>query len=151
MDLITLRESIRRHEGSRDLPYRDTVGLWTIAIGHLVDDDPLPFGAATVGDVLDYITDRERHAQWLEDDIEIAIKGARDWLGDAFTQLSEPAQRVIVEMAYQLGGAGLAKFVQMRAALVAFNMGLAADCGLNSKWATQTPHRAKELMATLRG
>jgi len=146
-----LRESVIRHEGYRALPYRDSVGLWTVGYGHLIDDDAPPFGAATIGDVLDHITDAQRHSEWLDADLEIATKDARAWLGDTFEQLSDTAQRVVVEMAYQLGGGGLSKFVQMRAALVALNMGLAAACGLNSKWATQTPQRAKELMALLKG
>jgi lysozyme len=101
--------------------------------------------------MLIYLTDRNRHLEWLADDINIALADARHWLGETFSQLGDIQQQVIAEMAFQLGWHGLTEFKQMRAALVAHNVGLAADEGLRSMWASQTPQRAKELMDLLRG
>ena len=58
---------------------------------------------------------------------------------------SESRQAVLIEMAYQLGEAGLMSFVKMRAAVSKEDFGTAAAEMLESKWATQTPERAARL------
>ena len=32
------KKMIIKHEGIRDMPYKDSVGLWTVGVGHLIGD-----------------------------------------------------------------------------------------------------------------
>ena len=64
--------------------------------------------------------------------------------------LPEEAQGVLYEMAYQLGVPGLLRFKKMWKALTFSNYEMAAVEMLDSKWATQTPERAKRLADIMR-
>lgn len=149
MDLAALTASIKRHEGYRQLPYRDSLNLWTVGTGKLIDAMNVPKQFDKLGDLLDWLTDTQRHDNWLTDDISSAVAEAQAWLGATFAQLNDRQQNVIAEMAYQLGQHGLSKFVAMKAALVAGDFRTAAVEGLDSAWAKQTPERANELMRNL--
>jgi lysozyme len=149
VNTVDLVESIRRHEGYRAFPYLDTEGLWTVGFGRLLHDLPIPRDLHTVGDLLTYLTDRDRHSEWLTEDVNSAIAVAKQWLGPVLPTLSDARQRVVVEMAYQLGNR-LHGFTLMKAALEAHDYDRAADEGLRSRWSMQTPKRARELMAILR-
>jgi GH24 family phage-related lysozyme (muramidase) len=149
MDWDALEASIMKHEGYKVTPYLDSEGFWTVGTGKLIEQMPIPPECHTIGELLHWITDPKRHKEWLATDIKGAAVDARTWLGDAFDQLSGTKQQVIVEMCFQLGLGGVEAFVNMKAALLAGNTGLAAREGLNSKWAHQTPGRAKELMGLL--
>ena len=53
-------------------------------------------------------------------------------------------------MAFQLGTVGLSKFVNFEHALYERDYKRAAEEMLNSRWATQTPNRAKRLADRMR-
>ena len=59
--------------------------------------------------------------------------------------LPEQAQDVIYEMCYQLGITGVSKFKKTLAYLENFEYKMASKEMLDSKWARQTPNRAKKL------
>ena len=65
-------------------------------------------------------------------------------------ELEDPRQDVLVIMAYQLGLTGLLKFRTFLRLLAAGRPDLAADESLKSRWASQTPERAKRMAAQLR-
>ena len=52
-------------------------------------------------------------------------------------------------MAYQMGVNGVMGFRKMLGAIVNGNYRLAAQEGMDSRWANQTPNRAKRLMDRL--
>ena len=53
-------------------------------------------------------------------------------------------------MIYQLGFGGFNGFKRMIQALKDMNYGIAADEGLDSLWAKQTPYRANKLTTVIR-
>jgi lysozyme len=53
-------------------------------------------------------------------------------------------------MCFQMGKKGVVKFVKFHAALKRGDFNTAADEMLDSKWAKQTPDRAKRLAARVR-
>lgn len=63
------------------------------------------------------------------------------------TEISEEGQDIITEMVFQLGGNGVSKFKMMWEALKASppNYKEASVQMLDSRWAKQTPNRAKEM------
>lgn len=124
----TLRSQLKRHEGERLYPYTDTVGKLTIGVGHNLTDNGIP---QFVSDLL------------LDDDIDRAIKGLQSLL--SFESLDEVRQRVLINMAFNMGVSKLRGFKLMLAAVKAGNYSEAAYQMLNSQWATQVGQRAVEL------
>ena len=62
-----------------------------------------------------------------------------------YNNLDEVRKSAIVDMTYQLGYAGVSKFKQMIRALEDRNYTEAKIQALDSRWAKQTPNRAKEI------
>jgi len=126
----TLLERVLRHEGFRTKPYLDTVGV------------------STFGHGLTYITkeESERIVHERLKSLEDLIVDNNLWLGLHPQVITD----VLTEMAFQLGYSGLSKFVNMWKALEERDYETAADEGMNSKWARQTPERAKELTEIMR-
>jgi lysozyme len=120
-----LIEQLIRHEGLKLHPYKDTVGKWTIGIGRNLDDKGIS---------------RTEALMMVENDVtevEQQLKQLACWSG-----LTELRQRVLAEMAFQLGNAGLLEFRKMFAAIESGDFDKAADEMLDSHWHQQTPGRA---------
>ena len=128
-----LTAQLRRDEGQRPLAYQDHLGYWTIGVGRLIDlRKP---GAGLRPDEIDYL---------LRNDINdrvAALQKALPW----FVKLDEARQGVLINMAFQMGTAGLLAFRQTLALVRDGKYTEAADQMLKSKWAEQTPGRAKRL------
>ena len=125
---------LKKHEGLRLKPYRDTVGKLTIGYGRNLDARGITTDEAT---------------EMLEADIYSAIedlRGSLPWFDD----LDETRQVVLVDMAYNLGIAGLLKFKRMLAAVETARWEDAAAEMLLSKWADQVGGRAAELAEMMR-
>lgn len=135
MNMQRLLESIKSHEGRRETAYRDSLGVWTIGYGHNLETRPL---SDTVIEML------------LGEDLEQAISDARSLVPD-FDQLDDPRQEVLVEMAFNLGRAGLASFKRMLAAVKRRDYQSAADEMLSSMWRRQVGVRAEALAERMRG
>jgi len=141
-----LIESIKRHEGYRREPYRDTLGWWTVGFGRNIHRLPLRDLSPHqyLGEALNRISDAELHEKWLEADVNTAIAAAERFTY-VYPTLSDRRQEVLAEMAYQLGASGLNQFRRLRAAIENGQMVRAHDEMLDSKWASQTPERALRL------
>jgi len=134
-DRYRLIEQLKRHEGFRDMPYRDTVGKLTIGYGHNLDDVPISQKVAE----LMLLEDLERE--------EKKLAKAVPW----FNKVPPGARReALVNMAFNLGARGLSKFRRMWSAINRNDWDLAAKEALDSKWATQVGRRADELAEQLR-
>jgi lysozyme len=138
MHLSKLREELIRDEGWRAHAYKDSLGFDTIGFGFLVDErrgHGLPKRIADMW--LDHliagvVTQLDHRLPW--------------WRGQP-----DDVQRALVNMAYQLGIAGLLNFRKMLAALQAGNRAEAARQALDSRWAVQTPNRAARVAAQIAG
>lgn len=128
-----LTEQLRRDEGVKPAAYQDHLGYWTIGVGRLIDSRKP--GAGLRPDEIDYL---------LRNDIAdrvAALQKALPW----FDRLNDARRGVLVNMAFQLGTAGLLGFKSTLALVERGKYAEAADQMLKSKWATQTPARAKRL------
>jgi lysozyme len=67
-----------------------------------------------------------------------------------FAELSSARQGVLINMAFNMGVAGLLKFKQMLAAVEAGHWGIAAKEMLDSNWAHQVPKRAVRLASQIK-
>ena len=137
MNLERLMESVKKHEGYRNKVYLDTLGKRTVGVGHLCVEDF-------------WEDDKEYEEKFLMDilldDLQNAIKGARELKEEhSCTDIDEIAQEILVEMVFQLGKNGVSKFRNMWKALAEKNYIGASYEMLDSRWAKQTPNRAKSM------
>lgn len=125
---------VSEEEGRIAHAYQDSLGFWTIGVGCLVD-------ARKGGALCDEAIDAQ-----LEHDLRFARSRASALTG--FDQCNEVRQAVLISMCFQLGT--LSGWPTFRKALAAGDYNAAADAGLDSLWARQTPNRAKRQMQMLR-
>jgi lysozyme len=123
-----------RHEGLRTKPYRDTVGKLTIGVGRNLDDVGISEAEALV---------------LLDTDINHCFRELTRAL-PFFGSLSSDRQNVLIDMAINLGVAGLLGFKKMIRHLEHSDFKGAASEMLDSKWARQNGARATELSEMMR-
>lgn len=148
MNRDRLVRSLKLHEGYRRTPYRDTLDFWTVGHGTLIDAlrlDSLPENLQTVGDLLTWLHDPANHEAWFQRDVDHAIVGAERFAGIGWCDLADEQRETLAEMAYQLGNMGLWEFRRLRAAVRAGDFETARAEMLSSRWAQQTPTRARTL------
>jgi len=134
MDLATLKSELTRDEGRKPRIYKDTVGKVTGGVGRNLTD--VPFS----DDEIDLM---------LGNDIGKVCKqlDARlPW----WRTLSEARQRVLANMAFNMGIDGLLGFKNTLALIQGGNYAEAAAAMLQSKWAGQVGDRAKRLAEMMR-
>jgi lysozyme len=124
---------LRQHEGLRLFPYRCTAGKLTIGYGRNLED---------VG-----ISDDEAQLM-LSADIKSAYSDVSvySWWPD----LSDRRKAVLIDMRFNLGGAGFRGFRHMLGAISAGDYDAAANEMLDSLWATQVGQRATTLAEMMR-
>ena len=129
-----LLNRIKHHEGFRKSVYQCTEGYDTIGYGFAIKDLEMD------EDIAEEILLRK---------VEKLIKRVRskfDWLDS----VPREVQGVLVEMSYQMGLTGVSKFKKALHAMQMFQWKEAAKEMLDSRWAKQTPNRAKELSNIIR-
>lgn len=128
---LTLDEGEVLHE------YKDSLGYSTIGVGRLIDKRK---GGGITHEEAMYL---------LDNDIEHKSKQvfvSLPWLKTHPDQV----QRAIVNMAFQMGIDGLLGFKNTLTLIQSKKYKEAADNALKSKWATQTPNRAKRVTDMIR-
>ena len=135
-----LKARIKKHEGFRDVIYKDSLGFATIGYGHLVlPTDDFVEGQQYSKEILDAVFDK---------DFQNASNNANKLIGDI--PLVYQAKEVICEMVFQLGIGGVSKFKNMWKALEDGDYETASVEMLDSRWAKQTPSRAESLSKIMR-
>lgn len=127
---------LRRDEGVRYSPYLDTLGIQTVGIGHNLVAHPFP-------DAVYPLTDAQVN-QLLADDLAEVFAGLDahlPWWRDQ----TQARQRVLANMAFNLGIAGLLTFKNTLLAIQRGHYQLARANMLTSKWASQVGRRARRL------
>ena len=130
---MNIVDQLKRDEGVRQVPYQDSLGLWTIGVGRLIDGRKTGAGLRM-----------SEIEQMLANDIadrEQALRLSLPW----FDSLDEVRQAVLVNMAFQLGVVGLLQFADTLTNVREGNYAEAAAAMLKSKWREQTPDRAARL------
>ena len=142
-----LLESVKKHEGYRNKVYLDSLGKRTVGVGHLCVEDF-------------WEDDKEYEESFLmeilQKDLQGSIDGADDLINNCPSggkaNISDDAKIIIIEMIFQLGKTGVSKFRNMWKALQQDppQYDVAATEMLDSRWAKQTPNRAKEMSDHMR-
>ena len=142
INMEKLLASVKKHEGYRNKVYLDTLNKRTVGVGHLCVEDF-------------WEDDKEYEEKFLMDileaDLQNAIKSAQDLINNCPSggkaNISSDAEIIIIEMVFQLGKSGVSKFRNMWKALQQDppQYDVASIEMLDSRWAKQTPNRAKAM------
>lgn len=136
MNIEDVISDLEIDEGFKPYAYADSEGFLTIGYGTLIDKRK---GGIT----------EEEGAYLLRR--RLAINLARlDQLRPYWRTYPDQVQRALANMTYQLGPIGVHGFAKMWAALENLDWEGAAKEALDSKWAQQTPARAKRVAAMIR-
>ena len=127
MDIDRLIAQLKVHEGVRSKVYLDTEGIETIGVGRNLrdrglSDDEIEFLLAN--DIRDFQEEVDRTFGWWSD-------------------LDDVRQRVIVDMAFNMGLGSLSKFKNRLGHIEAGRYEEASVEMLDSKWARQVGNRAQ--------
>ena len=137
---MNLREQIIEFEGWKNEAYPDPLtrgAPWTIGVGHT---GPEVFEGLVWGDGL--------ISQTLDEDLGDAIEGtlyAFPWVA----RLTEPRRAVLFGMAFQMGIPRLSLFKRFLAYARDEKFPQSSGELLDSKWAKQTPSRARRLASQM--
>lgn len=127
-----LRRLLSEHEGRVPHAYQDSLGYWTIGVGHLIDKrkgGKLP--EPIIDALLDY--DIQEHT--------LPLYEALPWM----SRLDDVRQAVLCDMAFNLGVAGLLKWKNTLADVEHGRYAQAAAKMRGSLWARQVKNRAVRL------
>lgn len=130
--IAELTKQLNRDEDRKKFVYKDSLGYFTIGVGRLVDESK---GGGLRDDEMDYMLRND-----INDRID-ALTRALPW----FQNLDDARKGVLLNMAFQLGTDGLLGFKNTLEQVRQGNYSTASKMMLQSKWATQTPERAKRL------
>ena len=127
-----LAAQLEREEGRVKHVYQDHLGYWTIGVGRLVDKRK---GGKLRDSEIDFM---------LANDIsefQAAVLKKLPWAAN----LSPARLGVLIAMSFQMGVEGLLEFKNTLKTIQAGDYKTSAEMLLQSKWAGQTPARAKRM------
>jgi lysozyme len=150
-----LIQSIKKHEGFNKYPYIDPiVAAYPELVGISEEEMDLikkyfdklrvTFG---IGFTFITMSEADMVLQNRINTIKLELQNKLDY----FDALPKTVQNVLIEMAYQLGVNGLLKFKNTLEYCKVGEYSKMAKEMLRSKWAEQTPTRAKELSKIVKG
>lgn len=140
--MMDLKQQLKDLEGTVPCAYADSEGYLTIATGRLVDKRK---GGGLRPVEMEFM---------LDNDIAEKTRQVDDALPWA-KQLNDPRRAVLIGMCFQMGignaasGNGLLGFANTLAAIRDGHYEHAAELMLQSRWAKQTPERARRLSQQL--
>ena len=129
MNFEKLQDQLIKHEGLELFPYKCPAGKLTIGIGRNLEDKG--------------ITEKEA-LMLLENDIQECLEDLKT-IFNKFDMLPESAQRVLVDMRFNLGHAGFRKFKNMIKAVKQQDFQSAVREMRDSLWYHQVGKRAERL------
>ena len=137
---MDLRALIKKHEGLRLKPYKDSVGIWTVGYGHNLEAH---------GEQIPENITLERAEEYLDADLARARRDCELFI-PGWDGLGEVRRCVLIDMCFNMGIAGLLKFRRM---LNWIKNGYYQQAALemeDSLWAKQVGMRAKTLTHMMR-
>jgi len=157
----SLRDQLILHEGLKLRPYKCPANKWTIGVGRNLEDVGLSkdeqfklFGTSNLNrkEVIDGLLARgitkEQALYLLDNDIENCTADVKrfPW----FESLDPVRQKVIIDMRFNLGLAGLMRFKRMILALEQGDYDRAGEEMKDSKWYSQVGIRGRRLVKMMK-
>ena len=145
--LERILSDLRRDEGLKLEPYQCTAGRWTIGYGRNFQDNPF-----TLDETL-FLLRRERFdvtvAEYLlKNEVNESANDLRK-IFDNFDGLPAQVRRVLINMRFNLGGAGFRKLTSLILAVRNKDWKLAANRMRQFTWRKQVGNRADRLITIM--
>lgn len=136
------------HEGVVLYPYKCSMGYLTIGVGRNLETNPMTEEEKKAcGDYIHGIT-KNAAFYLLRNDIKRVTKECEKSI-PFWKQLDDERQYALLDMVFQIGIYGVKKFKKMLSAMGVGNWKEASAQCLDSKYAVQTPVRAKRIAKTI--
>lgn len=132
-------QMLRVDEGYETQPYKDTLGFWTVGVGHLLGKDLYKMK----------LSDRVIRAM-LEEDIEVAWADVVRIFGELVESWTYPRQLALLNLSFNLGGPRLSQFHNTIAAIKEGRWDDAASHLSKSLWAKQVKSRSVRVIHMVR-
>ena len=142
MNIAVCKAEIKRHEGEVLEIYMDSLGYKTLGVGHLCQPNDIEYNWEVGTPVSQKVVDA-----YYEMDFRKHYYEAVNVFGDekGFNNLPDDIQRVLVNMAFNLGGTRLSKFRNMLQACREHDWNRMAAEMQDSRWFHQVGRRSLEL------
>lgn len=134
-----IKEDLIKHEGYKDEIYLCSEGIPTFGIGHAIKEADIEY-TWPVGTPIE----KDRIDNAFEEDFNTAVADCCALFLN-FGSLPEQVQRVLVNMAFNLGRTRLGRFKKMITAVNEGNFSKAANEMVDSRWYNQVGNRSVEL------
>lgn len=139
-DDASIMAMIKKHEGVRDTPYKDTAGLWTVGVGHMI-------GPTLPREWNRKFTPQEIDQLFAKDYAEHKAAAQRI---PGFEKLNSNGQAAVIDLTFNMGPAWFRKFPAASAALAKGDMQTFANEMQNSMWFRQVGNRGPTIVAMIR-
>jgi len=137
-----IKNMIIAHEGKRLEPYKDSLGLWTVGIGHLIGD-----GKSLPPEWNRKFSEEEIMALF-EKDYAHHRTAAESIAG--FNKLNSRGQGALTDLTFNMGPGWIKSWPNLQKQLADQNVAGAAENLAGSKWATQVGQRGPVIIDLLR-
>jgi len=137
------KKMIIRHEGMKDMPYKDSLGLWTIGVGHLIGD-----GKTLPPEYNRKFTNAEI-MKMFDDDFDHHAKAAEKIPG--YSKANQQGQGALIDLTFNMGPSWYKKWPSFCKKLSEGDFKGAADELASSKWAQQVKSRAQTIIGLITG
>jgi GH24 family phage-related lysozyme (muramidase) len=137
------KKMIIKHEGIRDMPYKDSLGLWTVGVGHLIGD-----GKSLPPEYNRKFTQAEI-MKMFDDDFDHHAKAAEKIPG--YSKANKSGQGALIDLTFNMGNSWYKKWPNFCKKLAAGDFKGAADELAGSKWAQQVKSRAQTIIGLVTG
>jgi lysozyme len=124
-----VKKMIIQHEGIRLQPYKDSLGLWTIGVGHLIGD------GHSLPDSWNRTFSQAEVMALFDQDYEVHKKAAMAIPN--FSRLGEKAQAAFIDLTFNMGAGWYRRWPKLLQAMRDFDIASVISNLRNSKWAQQ--------------
>jgi GH24 family phage-related lysozyme (muramidase) len=137
-----IKKMIIAHEGKRYEPYKDSLGLWTVGVGHLIGD------GKSLPPEWNRKLSEEEVMKLFEDDYAHHRLAAQSIPG--FGKLGTSGQGALTDLTFNMGPSWIQKWPKLKKQLTDLDVESAASNLEGSKWFGQVKSRGPEIVDMLR-
>jgi GH24 family phage-related lysozyme (muramidase) len=124
-----VKQMIIRHEGVKLQPYKDSLGLWTIGVGHLIGD------GKSLPDEFNRTFTKEEVYALFDEDFEKHRKAAMNIPN--FSRLGEKAQAAFIDLTFNMGPGWFKRWPSLVQSMKDFDIAAVIENLRTSRWAKQ--------------
>lgn len=136
-----IMDMVKKHEGVRNKPYKDSRGLWTVGVGHLIGN-----GKTLPPEWNRTFSDAEVDQLFAKD---FAHHKAAAMKIPGYDKANDLGKGAIIDLTFNMGPAWYKKFKATSAAMAQGNWAQAAAGLQNSLWYKQVGNRAKTIVSMI--